>query len=131
MKNNKLKCITECTKKELESLSNRKYGEDIGLFDSLIILPTKDIHNSGYRCMSFVAVKDGIPICLLSGCSDVVHIDGIGGGGKGYKYNTLQMPKAWSIDCLAKSGLLNIWVDGYKLFAGLSLSSFEIFAIKG
>ena len=67
------------TKKELESLPAREWNEDIGEFDSLIILPTKHLHDSGFWCMDFVAVKGSEPFCRLSGCSDVIHIDGIGG----------------------------------------------------
>jgi hypothetical protein len=78
----------------------------------------------------FVAVKDGNPICRLSGCSDVIHIDGIGGGGKNYDFKTPLLPKAWSIDCLKKSGLLQIFCCSCSLRAGLALSSFELFAGK-
>ena len=39
------------------------------------------MHDSGFRTMDFVAYSKNEPICLLSGCSDVIHIDGIGGFG--------------------------------------------------
>lgn len=125
-----IKSINEWTLEELKALPSRSYGEDIGYFDSLIIIPTDGIHDSGYRCMDFVAVKDNVPVCLLSGCSDVIHIDGI--GGYSIKNGGLipKMPKAWSIDCLKESGLLQLWVSGYKLTAGLALSDFQIFANK-
>lgn len=92
------------------------------------------LHDSGFRCMSFVAVKDGKPICRISGCSDVVHLDGI--GGYGYNWHrrfggvpTSIQPSAWSIDCLRGSGFLRIFSlnDNRKLIAGTALSSFELF----
>jgi hypothetical protein len=124
------KDINNCTKKEFESLPKREWGEDIGEFDSLIILPTRHTHDSGYRCMDFVAVKREKAICRLSGCSDVIHIDGIGGFGEWEgDIPTLIPPKEWCVDCLKKSGLLRIF-SGYKLKCGAALSSFELFATR-
>lgn len=120
------------TKKELEALPERKWDEEIGEFDSLIILPTKHLHDSGFWCMDFVAVRGREPFCKLSGCSDVIHIDGIGGYGKWDSRSgvpTLVPPKGWSIDCLKKSKLLRLFSDG-KLRAGRALSSFELYAVK-
>lgn len=110
------------TKKELEALPQREYQEDIGEFDSLIILPTQQMHDSGFRCMDFVAVKENIPFCRLSGCSDVIHLDGIFANG-----NIPTPLKGWSIDCLKESGLLRLFSYA-KLKAGPALSSFELFS---
>jgi len=129
-----LKPLEQWTRKEFSVLPDRKWGEDIGEFDSLIILPLRRLHDSGFRCLDFVAAIGNKPICLLSGCSDIIHIDGIGG----YGYNWLQnsggipntvVPVGWNIDCLKTSGLLRIFTGG-KLIAGEALSSFEIYAIK-
>lgn len=114
---------------------NKPYREDWGkevVCDSLVILPLRSMHDSGYRAMDFIAIKDGKPLCRLSGCSDVVHVGGIGGHGYGWlkKYGTvpkLVPPQAWSIDSLPKSGLLHIFC--YEtIICGSALSSFEIFA---
>ena len=83
--------INEMKRKEFEVLPHRKWDEPIE-FDSLIILPglAKDKHDSGYRCLDFVAVTEGVPQCLLSGCSDVINFDGIGGWGKiGWKNTSI------------------------------------------
>lgn len=129
----KMKTISDWTRKEFDATPEREWNADIGEFDSLIILPTKRIHDSGFRCMDFIAVLDDKPIAKLSGCSDVIHIDGI--GGYGYKwlerYGTIPQsikPIAWNIDCLKKSGLLRLFTGG-KLTAGAALSSFEIFGV--
>ena len=126
-----MKDINEWTKKEFEALPSRDWNENIGLFDSLIVLPTNYTHDSGYKCMDFVAVLNNKPKCKLSGCSDVVHLNGIGGLGYGWleEYNTVPdkiKPIAWSIDCLRKSKLLRVFSNG-KLIAGEPLSSFELF----
>jgi hypothetical protein len=125
---NTVKSFNYWSKKELEALPIRKWDEEIGEFDSLIILPTRYMHESGFRCMDFVAVKGEEPFCRLSGCSDVLEIDGIGGYGE-WKGNLPSVipPKGWSIDCLKKSGLLRIFSNG-KLKVGLALSSFELYS---
>lgn len=126
-----MKTIDKYTRKDFDALPQRQWNENIGEFDTLVIMPTRRIHDSGYRCMDFVAVRDEIPICRLSGCSDIIHINGIGGFGDNWvdKYKTVPKlipPIGWSIDCLKTSGLLRLF-SGRKLTAGNALSSFEIF----
>lgn len=129
-KEHKTKSYHYWTKKELQALPLREWGEDIGEFDSLIILPTEHLHDSGFWCMDFVAVKGAEPFCRLSGRSDVIHIDGIGGyGERTQNVPTIIPPKGWSIDCIKKSKLLRIFSDG-KLKAGSALSSFDLYAVK-
>ena len=123
--------IMTASKKDFQSLPYREWNEDVGEFDSLVILPTKRKHDSGYRVMDCIAVREGKAFCKLTGCSDAIHIDGIGGYGKDWVYKYKGCPKMvpsadWNIDCLPKSGLLNLWCRK-KLTAGDALSSFEIF----
>ena len=129
--------VNEMTRKQFNALPSRKWGEDIGEFRSLVILPgyANEMHDSGYRTMDFVAVdENNEAICRLSGCSDVIHLNGIGRYGKDWlkKYGTVpnKVPVvAWNIDCLPKSGLLRIFCFDHDFVAGLALSSFDIFAI--
>ena len=127
--------IDEMTRKDFDKLPLiKRFNEEI-IYDALIILPTRIIHDSGYRCMDFIAVRENKPICRLSGCSDVINIEGIGGFGKdgSEKYHACPKmipPIAWSIDCLPKSGLLRIWPSNRNMVDGGSLSSFEIYSIN-
>ena len=122
------------TLEEFEALPYREGGWDSEVECSgIVILPCKELHDSGYRCMDFVAVSKGEPICRLSGCSDVIHVDGIGGYGHDWLEEhghcpSLVPPSSWSIDCLPKSGLLHMWPASHKMIAGHAFSSFEIFA---
>ncbi len=163
-----MKNISKMARREFEALPERKWAEDIGEFDSMVILPAeinyisiakywiryfvaktfklekpeiweiweiKGLHDSGFRCMDFVACKGEEPICRLSGCSDVILFNGIGGYGYNWveeygKIPDLLSPIDWNIDCLPKSGLLRIFCQKYKLKIGEALSSFELFAIK-
>lgn len=80
--------------------------------------------------MEFVAVdRDNEPIVRISGCSDVLNINGIGGYGDWRKFTILPKtitPIAWSIDCLPKSGYLRLFCDN-ELTCGSSFSNFEIY----
>lgn len=87
-------------------------------FDDLVIIPTARKHDSGYRCMEYCAVKNGKPIGIFGGSSDVMHLDGIGG----YR-------KPWKIDCLP-CGYLHLWCSGYKMKASGCLSDFKIYTEK-
>lgn len=116
------KHFTQWTRKEFEALPFRGDFNTPVECDSLVIMPTRRLHDSGYRCMDFVAVdSEGKPLCRNSGCSDVLNIDGIGGlsGFSGH-------PNAWNIDCLPKSGLLRLWIYRKKIIVGSALSNMEI-----
>lgn len=133
-----MKEFTKWTRKEFEALPtpNSYTNQDIGEVDSLVILPERHYHDSGYRCMSFVTIQNGIPTYKISGCSDVIHLGGIGGYNNGVttrteflnRLNSSLVPNAdWHIDCLPVSGLLRIFSGKYKLYVGASLSSFELY----
>lgn len=128
--NTEVKDVTSMTRKEIESVPGREWMEDIGEFDSMVILPLRRLHDSGYRLLDFVAVREGKPVRRLSGCSDVIHINGIGGYGR-YSIETgipsLIPPMGWSIDCLKTSGLLQIFSDGV-LTCDVALSSFSVYS---
>jgi hypothetical protein len=124
-----MKSINEMSRKDFESVPDRENWNSKIEFRSMVILPQRTKHDSGYACMDFVAVdKNDFPICRLSGCSDVIHFDGISGmkwNGNGFE----NFPKssAWSIDCLFKSKLLRVFSRA-NITCGPSLSSFEIYA---
>lgn len=124
--------IFDMTKEDFEKVPGRGgWSRDIGEFSSLVIIPQDYAHDSGWMCMDFVAVsKEDEPICRLSGCSDVLNLDGIGGYGYrkwrlGELPNRIE-PKGWSIDCLP-CGYLRLFSRS-MMTAGPALSSFEIYA---
>lgn len=127
-----MKEFTKWTRKEFESLPTPKSytNEEIGEVDSLVILPEKHNHDSGWRCMSFVTIQHGVPTYRISGCSDVIHLGGIGGHNSKStdRIKSQNSTNAdWNIDCLPVSGLLRIFSGKYKLYVGASLSDFELF----
>ena len=127
-----MKEFTKWTRKEFESLPTPKSytNEEIGEVDSLVILPEKHYHDSGWKCMSFVTIQNGVPTYRISGGSDVIHLGGIGEHNvkSTDRIKSQTVPNAdWHIDCLPVSGLLRIFSGKYKLYVGASLSDFELF----
>ena len=122
--------VFEMKKEDFEKVPARGgYSRDVGEFHALVIVPQNYAHDSGWMCMDFVAVgKEGEPICRLSGCSDVLNLDGIGGCGdwrSGMLPHFIE-PKGWSIDCLP-CGYLRLF-SRKTMTAGATLSSFEVYA---
>jgi hypothetical protein len=124
--------IHDMKQSDFHALPCRKWDEDIGGFDSIIILPTRRRYDRGsnWGVMDFVACIGSKPIMLLSGCSDVLHIEGIGGLGEwveGVGWPDQLKTKAWSIDLLFKSKLTRLRSKGL-MTCGCALSSFEIYS---
>ena len=96
-----------------------------GDIESLVILPTNYIHESGYPTMEFVVIQNNYPTWRISGCSDVLHLDGIGGSG----FKNIKSTGGWRMDCLPTSHLIRIF-NRSTIILGQSLSSMEIFSGK-
>lgn len=118
------------TVEDFKKVPFRTIDTDFSEFYSLVILPTEEIHDSGYKCMDFVAIdKSGYPICRLSGCSDILHLDGIGGFGE-YKENMnfhSILPKGWSIDCLP-CGLIRVFSKYMLKPDDMAVSSYCVYS---
>ena len=122
--------VFNMTKEDFKKVPERGgWSRDIGEFSSLVIIPQDYAHDSGWMGMDFIAVsKEGEPRCRLSGCSDVLNLDGIGGYGN-WRLGELPSriePKGWSIDCLP-CGYLRLFSRS-TMTAGPALSSFDIYA---
>jgi hypothetical protein len=97
------KTIQEMTRKDFEDVPALKMGENSPRFSSIVLLPTRRMHDSGYRVMNFVLISCTKPgglalVRIATGC-DVLHLDGITGT-SGARVGS------WAMDCLPTSGLL-------------------------
>lgn len=112
MSENFIKPINDYSKEELLNIDNFYNGE---IFHSLVIVPTSETHDSGFRCLKFIFVDTNQNIVgALGGGADVVHINGI--NGYGWTLDNEFLPKmvpayAWRIDCLNRSGCLRLFCD--------------------
>ncbi len=102
------------TREEFENLG---YFMPTDEFNGVVIIPTNELHDSGFGRMKFALTNSFEVVGCVGGGSDVVHLNGIGGYGKYNFDKTLKtnMVKRidWSIDCLP-NGLIRLFCS-YKL----------------
>lgn len=141
MNEEKMKVI-DMTREDFEKVPRydgtfENFDPDKDSFKSLVIIPTGELHDSGWGCMEFALIdSENHPICRVCGCSDVIHIDGIGGYGFRWIKNGLMLangkrvvaPHGWSIDCLP-CGYLRLFAQGELILDRpfMPLSSFEVY----
>ena len=110
-----MKFLKEYTLEEFQNMEN--FGIQ-NLFDSVIIVPMNELHESGYRCMKFILCDSNNIVGVVSGWSDVVHPNGIGNYGRKFMNSSetdLVPNMHLSIDCLSKSGCVRLMMAGkYK-----------------
>lgn len=130
------KTIFDYTLEEFKNLEYSNPGKKE--FDSVIIVPMDEIHDSGYRCMKYILVdtnddvEDSI-VGVIGGYSDVLHLNGISGYGLSFERNiaTRTVPIAdWAIDCLDTSGCLRLFGPKMTLNDHIQTSSVEIYDVN-
>lgn len=131
-RNKKIMNVCNLTKEDFQKVPDRKWDEVITC-NSFVIIPTGELHDSGFQCMEIVALDDKHnPMCKCSGCSDVVNLDGIGGYGKSLEfYNLGHIPLnklvGWSLDVLP-CGYVRIFCKGH-ITIGPALSGLEVYCV--
>ncbi|MBO6254180.1 MAG: DNA cytosine methyltransferase [Bacteroidaceae bacterium] len=73
-----MKDLNDITLKEFQDMECFGQTET---FNNVIIVPTDNIHDSGYRCMKFVLVRGREIVGCVGGYSDVVRPNGTGNMG--------------------------------------------------
>ena len=119
----------DSTREEFENLDYFKSADD---FNGVVIIPTNELHDSGFRCMKFALTNGNEVVGCVGGISDVMHLNGIGGYGK---YNkdfdkTLKTDMVkridWSIDCLP-NGLIRLFCSGKLDIDEIIISDFNLY----
>ena len=122
------KWLGDYTKKEFLEMENFGSGET---FNEIVIVPTRKKHDSGYLCMKFILAYHGEIVGVVSGWSDVVHINGIGGYGEKWFGLRQTMPRVdWEIDCLPKSGCLRLFSSKDCVVRDSFIGSDFVFFVK-
>lgn len=122
----KEKTFERWTRKDFEALPDiSELNEKPEIADSLVILPTRRLHDSGYRIMHFAVIVNNKPVCKMMGCSDVMKIGGTAGYNGKATFSQI-VPVGWSIDCLATSGLLRLFCDT-RIRLTPPLSTFDVY----
>lgn len=119
--------ILDLTKEELLAIDNFSPQKS---FNAVTIIPTGKLHYSGYQTMKLI-LSDGRDIVgSVSGFSDAIHLNGIGGYGLNYEdaLNTGKVDRiSWTIDCLPKSGCVRVFSGKELRLPDFYGSSFELF----
>lgn len=115
---------------------DQKFWNDEHECRTLIIVPSRHKHDSGYRMMHFVLEPVDYntgKLVRVVGPTDVVHINGIGGLGKGWTdrpeglARTMVPATGWQFDMLWASKCLRLFIiGGDTIIVGPALSSLEI-----
>ena len=123
--------IREMKKEDFETVPRReRFDSKCLAFDSLVIIPVDGDDNCSSRwgVMDFVGCIGEETVVRLSGCSETLELEGVGGHGEWFgpcDYRKMALP-AWSIDCLP-CGYLRIFCKG-RIKVGETGTSFEIFS---
>ena len=127
----------EITKEELDNMKIMLPKEN--RFNSVIIVPTGELHESGWMSMKYVLFKNEEIIGCVGKFSDVLYLDGIGGYGdyrnREYFDDKVRSGKihiaGWTIDCLP-CGYLRLWCKmDIKLSDDMMIfSEAEIYSIE-
>lgn len=100
-------------------------------FNGFVIIPTGELHESGYMRMKFALTLNGVVVGCVGGGCDVVNLNGIGGFGLNFDrgLHTRIIPIVdWSIECLP-NGLLRVFASKALTIRDKYIcSTFEIFA---
>ena len=102
------------------------YFEPEESFYSVVIVPTGEVHDSGYQCMKYVLAKGNEVVGCVSGISDVLHINGIGGRGKDYTAELIK-PINWRIDC-TPAGYVRLFASSELSIENADFSDVDVYA---
>ena len=100
----------EITKDNIKDLPKLQTYNDETLYDAIVIVPTDEIHDSEYRCMTYVFCKENKAVGIINCGSDVLHLDW------GSYIETIEQEKisrGWSIDCTPNGFFKNIQLEWY------------------
>lgn len=125
---------------ELTNFSSRKEFYELKPFEpkepfnGFIVIPEMgdELHDSGYRFLKIALTNHGRVVGCVEGCTDVIHLNGIGGYGKyNDKYEDRVRTRTapvidWSID-VAPNGLVRVFCTKELELDSFPLSDLPIY----
>lgn len=124
----RMEMTANSTREEFENLD---YFAPTGEFNGIVIIPTNEMHESGYMCMKFALMDHLEVVGCVGGGSDVIHLNGIGGYGKYENFKEvlktgLTKRVDWSIDCLP-NGLIRLFCSSKLELDEIICSDFNLY----
>jgi len=105
--------VKECKLTDLLSLPMRKWAEETDtLWDGIIILPSRRLHESGWKRMALIGCVGAVPeLILATGCDDICwDIQGEG----------------LHTDCLPSIHAIHMWSRKLTFQVGMALSTVDV-----
>lgn len=110
------------TRKELLNLNSRGWN-DITEYNSVIIFPSEHLHDSGYRCITVIGVRESLPIEIITQHADDINWMVCN---PAYRYSDGGFPAQLRMDSLVASYAVHFWGNNKIFRVGPSLSSLDI-----
>lgn len=115
-------------RKELLALPQRGWNT-ASEYDSLLLVPTAEKHDSGFTIIAIVGVAKGIPVEIAATCDDICW-----SFPTSHPYDRMTPGlhrMVMRTDCLWPSGIMHVWASGEHYFkgrfrVGASLSSVDV-----
>lgn len=116
------KFVNHWTFEELISLPHRDWQKE-STYSSILIISTKEVHDSGYAMMAIIGCQKGIPTEIAATCCDDIEwaIPWLG-----YQYSDGHRGGQFRTDCMIESGAMHIWANYASFTVGNALSSITI-----
>lgn len=114
-------------KKQLLKLPTIEYSKERGWYPFLLIVPTKDLHDSGYRHIAVIGggYENGEPVakCILAHPDDLSLPNSV-------THDTRLSKDTWNsmrIDAFGDNGVLRLWSHSHEFSTSSPLSSVDVF----
>lgn len=120
------KHLNRWTRKELLTLPERTWNA-VSEYTSVILFPSRDLHASGYRHITVIGVRQGIPIEIITESSDDINWMVCS---PTYHYKNGGFPAQMHMDSLVASHAMHFWNVNTIFRVGASLSSLDIEVLK-
>ena len=118
-----MKHINKWTRAELLALPDREWGRPTPTYDSILVLPTKRKHDSGWGMMTIIGVTNTQPIEIVTtGADDIEWLTP----------DCQRLPSSTYLfagmrtDCAWRSGAINFWLHNHVFEVSHPVSSVTI-----
>lgn len=114
------------TRKDFLALPYRKW-DVTSEYTSIIFFPSRDLHDSGYRCITSIGVRETIPIEIITQSSDDINWMVCS---PTYHYSAGGFPAQMHMDSLVASHAMHFWSHNTIFRVGAAISSLDIEVLK-
>ena len=120
------KHLNNWTREDFLALPVRAWNA-ISEYTSIVLFPSKDLHDSGYRCITVIGVRQMTPVEIITESSDDINWMVCS---PTYHYSGGGFSPQMHMDSLVASHAMHFWNANRIFRVGAALSSLDIEVIK-